>query len=110
MLLYNAPANTSSGRAQAPTGSLPAASPTIREFNGRPVTANPPAARSPSSRHRAAAPSDRRVAQRRLVIGQATPAGPVRRKAHGMLPRKDARSLWRMKMEHPGLGPALSNP
>ncbi len=91
VLLYNAPANTvvrSGPNANRITGSGIA---NFREFTGRRVSANPAGgqkSRQPTTgrrTHRSA------TAQRLLVIGQATPAGPVRRKAHGMLARKGAR-------------------
>ena len=88
VLLYNAPANTvvrSGPNANRITGSGIA---NFREFTGRRVTANPTGGRKsqqPTSGRRVHRPS---TAQRRVVVGQPTPAGPVRRKAHGMLARE----------------------
>ena len=91
VLLYNAPANTvvrSGPNANRITGSGIA---NFRVFIGRKVSANPAGGQTSQQPTTGRRTQRSASAQRLLVIGQATPAGPVRRKAHGMPARKGAR-------------------
>ena len=111
VLLYNAPANTvvrSGPNANRITGSGIA---NFREFTGRRVSANPTGGRKsqqPTPGRRVHRPS---TAQRRVVVGQPTPAGPARRKAQRKPAgkhRDDSASTMTRRPCRPAIAPPMT--
>jgi titin len=81
VLLYNAPANTvlrAGPNANRITGSGIAS---FREFTGRRVSANPSGSQKTQRAAKNRSSAESALAQRRVVVGKATPAGPVRSKS-----------------------------